>query len=824
VLLAVGLLASIVAGAAWSGSTQNSAENSAAATAASARAGLSQNLQDDADVAGTIGTLVTVNPGLTNSQLSQWYDIDGGKAQHPDILGIGYVENVAPNQLASFEATAEADPPFGLSQGALGGFQLNPPGVRSHYCLLRLGVVEFDLAPTVGGAFQQAAAALSTFLNPGFDECSIGRSWALNPTASATGATVASLTGLVARGESESSAKAANAAITAMFGPVKPICEGIPVYSTGLVPTSATVQQPDLKGWVVMIVATDPLVSSVLASQHSAALTLSYREPSGPSVVLDRVGRAAAGANRETMAVGPSGRWIMNLAVPEPSGPLSPKGQGAAVALAGLLLTLLLFVLVRVLAVSRSQALTLVEQKTGELEHQALHDSLTGLPNRALILDRAQQMLTRARRNNTAIAALHVDLDNFKDINDTVGHAAGDDLLTEIAVRFRSVLRDTDTVGRLGGDEFVVLTEGTRTSATSRNSGAVEVTEETTARLVADRILDSLRDPFRLGDRGSLYTVTASIGVAAGERKSGEDLLRDADVALHEAKLVGNNRIAVFTPEMHTAVVDRFDLESELRTAVRHGQFFLVYQPIFDLRGLRIKGVEALLRWRHPVRGIVAPMEFIPTLESSGMIVEVGRWVLAEACRQTRLWHTAGHPVSISVNASARQFESGDLMIDVCSALELSGLDPHFLVIEITESVLMRDPATMAERLHELKRVGVSVAVDDFGTGYSSMAYLRQFPIDILKIDRSFVSDMTESSEGEALVHTQVQLAKALGLDTVAEGIEEEAQLTKLQLEECEYGQGFFYARPLEAQDAEQFMAEKGHMVMDETAHMMPMN
>jgi diguanylate cyclase (GGDEF)-like protein len=824
VLLAVGLLASIVAGSAWSGSTRNSAENSAAATAASARAGLSQNLQDDADVAGTIGTLVTVNPGLTNSQLSQWYDIDGGKAQHPDILGIGYVENVAPNQLASFEATTEADPPFGLSQGALGGFQLNPPGVRSHYCLLRLGVVEFNLAPTVGGTFQQTVAALSTFLNPGFDECSIGRSWALNPTASATGATVASLTGLVARAESKSSAKAANAAITAMFGPVKPICEGIPIYSTGLAPTSATVQQPDLRGWVVMIVASDPLVSSVLASQHNMALTLSYREPSGPPVVLDHVGRAVAGAYRETMVVGPSGRWIVKLALPEPSGPLSPNGQGAAVASAGLLLTLLLFVLVRVLAISRSQALTLVEQKTGELEHQALHDSLTGLPNRALILDRAQQMLTRGRRSNTSIAALQVDIDNFKDINDTVGHVAGDELLKEIAARFRAVLRDTDTVGRLGGDEFVVLTEGTRTSATPRNSGAVEVTEETMARLVADRILDSLRDPFRLGDRGSLYTVTASVGVAAGDRDSAEDLLRDADVALHEAKLVGNNRIAVFTPEMHTAVVDRFDLESELRAAVRHGQFFLVYQPIFDLRGLRIKGVEALLRWRHPVRGVVAPMEFIPTLESSGMIVEVGRWVLTEACRQTRLWHAAGHPVTISVNASARQFESGDLMIDVCSALELSGLDPHFLVIEITESVLMRDPTTMAERLHELKRVGVSVAVDDFGTGYSSMAYLRQFPIDILKIDRSFVSEMTESSEGEALVHTQVQLAKALGLDTVAEGIEEEAQLTKLQLEECEYGQGFYYARPLEVQDAEQVMAEKGHMVMDETAHMMPTN
>jgi len=426
--------------------------------------------------------------------------------------------------------------------------------------------------------------------------------------------------------------------------------------------------------------------------------------------------------------------------------------------------------------------------------------------------------LTRGRRSNSATALLQIDLDNFKDLNDTIGHAVGDALLKDIAARLTSVLRESDTVGRLEGDEFVVLTEGRLGSGTSHAFGAVEGAEGATgARLVAERILDALREPFSLSDAGSSYVMTASIGIATGDRESAEELLRDADVALHEAKAAGRNRYVFFRPEMHSAVVDRFDLESELRTAVSRKQLFLVYQPIFDLRTMNVRGLEALLRWRHPTRGVVLPMEFIPTLETSGMIVEVGRWVLAEACRQTRLWHDAGHLVCISANVSAVQFEAGDLVGDVRSALERSGLDPRYLVMEITESVLMRDPITMVDRLRELEGIGVRVAVDDFGTGYSSMAYLKQFPIDILKIDRSFVLDMMDSSEGAALVHTLVQLGKAVGFVTVAEGIEDEEQLERLRAEECDNGQGFYYSHPLEAPDAGRFMAEKAGPVTSET-------
>ena len=795
-LLALGLVASSISAVAWHTVAQNSENDSAAATANSARARLSQSLQDDFDVAGTMGTLVTVNPELTNSQASQWFDIDGGTVRHPDILGLGYIENVAPDQLGSFAADVKVDPPFGVSSPD--GFELTPPGQRSHYCLLRIGIFKFHIAPTQNGSLQQALTAMSTFLGPGVDECVATKSqWGIQTAASAGVATVGSLNNVVAR--SGSSAAAAASATEALFGPVEPIVESVPVYSTGLVPATSAGRQADLRGWVIMLVAAAPLVDSVLDSAHGAALTLSYRDPTGPALVVARAGRAVAGAYRETVAAGPSGRWIVQLAVPPAAGPLSPGLQAGVLALGGLVLTLLLFALVRVLAISRSQAFALVEQKTVELEHQSRHNSLTGLPNRAMIYERAEQAMARASGGGPGVALLVIDLDGFRDVNDAFGHDVGDELLREVAYRLSTVLGPACTVGHTSGDQFVVLTDG----------GLVEDPE-----LLARTLLESLTVPYRVRSAAvAPLSMTAGIGIATGLRASASHLLRDADIALYEAKAAGKNRFVVFRPEMHAAVVNRFDLEAELHTAVGQGQFFLVYQPIFDLQSMEVTGMEALLRWKHPTRGVVAPMEFIPILESSGMIVEVGRWVLTEACRQARLWHDAGHLVTVSVNASARQFEAGDLLRDARSAITRSGLDPRFLVIEITESVLMCDPTTMADRLRELKRAGVRIAIDDFGTGYSSMAYLRQLPIDILKIDRSFVADMMESSEGQALVHTLVQLGKALGIVTLAEGIEDEVQLSHLRSEDCDVGQGFYYSRPLEVESAERFMTERAGAV-----------
>jgi diguanylate cyclase (GGDEF)-like protein/PAS domain S-box-containing protein len=434
------------------------------------------------------------------------------------------------------------------------------------------------------------------------------------------------------------------------------------------------------------------------------------------------------------------------------------------------------------------EALALVEEKSRELRHQALHDFLTDLPNRALILDRTEQMLTRARRQHIPVTALSLDLDHFKDINDGLGHAAGDQLLQYVAARLRRALRPSDTVGRLNGDEFVVLAEGA-----SLRAGPA---------LIAERLLNVLHEPFVLCSREGVSTpvvVTASIGIATGVRSRSEDLIRDADFALYQAKVGGRNRYEMFASEMRNSVEDRLVLEADLKTALEAGQFLLEYQPMFNLVDMTTVGIEALLRWKHPNRGTLSPLEFISSLEESGLIVPVGRWILSEACRQSSLWHAAGLPLTLAVNVSARQLESDSFIADVTDALAASGLPPGALVVEITESILMRDGDATIGRLNALKAIGVRIAIDDFGTGYSSLAYLRQFPVDILKIDQSFISATGDYDGGDALLHTLVQLGKELGLETVAEGIETTEQLHRLQYQQCDTGQGFLIARPMGA-------------------------
>jgi diguanylate cyclase (GGDEF)-like protein len=420
----------------------------------------------------------------------------------------------------------------------------------------------------------------------------------------------------------------------------------------------------------------------------------------------------------------------------------------------------------------------------GEIRHQALHDSLTGLPNRVLVLDRISQTLSRARREHTDVAVLFIDLDGLKDINDTLGHATGDRLLQAVGARFSGTLREADTVARLGGDEFVVLADGL-----SLAGGPEQV---------AERLLEVLTEPFSLGGNGHVrISISASIGIASGLRDTAEELLRDADIAMYAAKGSGKNCYAVFETEMHRERRGRHELEADLQAAIGTEQFFLAYQPIFDLSTMAVVGVEALLRWQHPLRGLLQPDEFIPALETSGLIIPVGRWVLLEACRQAMEWRADGDSTRMSVNASARQLDASSLVNDVSHALAMTDLPADDLIVEITETGLMRDAKGAQEQLVALKALGVRIAIDDFGTGYSSLAYLQQFPIDTLKIDRTFIAGMGASPEGSALIHTFMQLGRALHLETLAEGIEEVAQLSQLQAERCQLGQGYLLARPL---------------------------
>jgi diguanylate cyclase (GGDEF)-like protein len=427
-----------------------------------------------------------------------------------------------------------------------------------------------------------------------------------------------------------------------------------------------------------------------------------------------------------------------------------------------------------------------------ELTFLATHDVLTGLPNRKLILDRTEQLLARSRRHGTPLAAVFIDLDNFKLINDTLGHRAGDELLCAVTTRLQSAVRETDTLGRLGGDEFVVIAD--------------ELSLATGPELVAERLLEALSEPFTLTGRAARLKVAASVGVAAGARSSAEELLRDADIAMYRAKCNGKNRYVAFESEMQGAVQSRLELEMDLREALQKNEFFLVYQPIFNLSDMSPSAVEALIRWEHPARGVVQPEEFIPLLEETGLITEIGGWVLREACAQGASWRAAGCQIEMAVNVSARQLDCDEFVTEVHEALQESGLDPHALTIEITETTLMRDAEQTVRRLSAVKDLGVRIAIDDFGTGYSSLTHVQKFPVDALKIDRSFIAGLKDNKEGEALIHTLVQLGKALSIETVAEGIERPRELSVLQGERCDSGQGFLFAKPLDLPATDAFL------------------
>ena len=430
-----------------------------------------------------------------------------------------------------------------------------------------------------------------------------------------------------------------------------------------------------------------------------------------------------------------------------------------------------------------------------QLRHSALHDPLTGLPNRALIGDRIDGALRRAERGKGSVAVLFVDVDNFKTVNDSLGHTAGDELLRELADRLRATLRPGDTIGRLGGDEFVVVAE--RLDSPNFAIG------------IAERLLGVLAEPFQLAERQ--VHLSASIGIAIGQvgDRGSDELLRRADTAMYAAKAESKGTYRLFVPELDDQALSRLDLEIDLRRALDSGELSLAYQPIIDLASGDLTGFEALARWER-AGGAVRPDEFIPLAEDTGLIVPLGRWVLREACQHAADWQAIhGRELSIAVNVSARQLDDPDFIGDVRDVLAATEVSPHALVLEITESVLMTNAEATRLRLRDLKKLGVRLAIDDFGTGYSSLSYLRDFPVDILKIDRSFVDGIHSDPAARALVHSMIGLAHALGLSTVAEGVESREQAEQLMAESCVEAQGYYYARPMPAEAVPAYLSAR---------------
>ena len=431
----------------------------------------------------------------------------------------------------------------------------------------------------------------------------------------------------------------------------------------------------------------------------------------------------------------------------------------------------------------------ITERKRAEerLAHLARYDHLTGLGNRVLFQESLEGALARAHRGARPVALMFLDLDRFKAVNDTLGHASGDLLLKTVAERLRGSVRETDTVSRMGGDEFGVILEGI-------NAGQ-------DAAVVARKIIHALSQPFDLD--GHEVVVTCSIGIAVAPSSPGDVLVRDADAAMYRAKQQGRNNYQFYTPEMNAQAFQRLTLETNMRAALEREEFVLSYQPQVDLATGRICGAEALLRWRDPHSGLVPPDEFIHVLEDSGLIVPVGEWVLRTACAQARAWEDAGLvPIRISVNISGRQFNQDDLAGRLARILDETGLDPNYLELELTESLLMEDIAVSNAMLDELRvLMGLRLSVDDFGTGYSSLSYLKRFPLDTLKIDRSFVRDIATDRDDAAIVASIISLAHNLQLEVIAEGVETEEQLAYLREKGCDIVQGFYFSEPLPAQD-----------------------
>ncbi|MDT4994739.1 MAG: hypothetical protein QOH97_4631 [Actinoplanes sp.] len=438
-----------------------------------------------------------------------------------------------------------------------------------------------------------------------------------------------------------------------------------------------------------------------------------------------------------------------------------------------------------------------------QLVHEVYHDALTQLANRTLFRERLAEALDQRHRDDD-VAVLFLDLDGFKEVNDSLGHLAGDQLLVQVAVRLRESVRAGDMVARFGGDEFAVLIQAPLGSAD--------------AELVAGRIVDGLDAPFLIDTRD--IHVAASIGLAsagltgenpavAGEAGEAEQLMRNADLAMYRAKSAGGGCYASYDPQMFSVLVERLELEADLRTALDRGELRLHYQPTIELATSTVVGFEALVRWQHPTRGLISPLDFIPIAEATGLIVPLGRWVLTEACRQAVAWLREGFTgeLKMAVNVSVRQFDRGDLAAVVADVLAETGMPAHQLILEMTESVLMTDTEENLAQLVRLKALGVKLAIDDFGTGYSSLAYLRRFPVDKLKIDRSFVERLGEKAD-DALANTIVQLGHSLGMTTVAEGIEEYGQLAALRAMGCDFAQGFYFSRPVPADEAGRLLRE----------------
>ncbi len=754
-LVLAGIIASVLGARAVARSDADKARLAFHLASAEIASTLTLAIQHEEDLIVSASAFITGNPDASPADFDRWAEAVRAMQRYPELQNIGFLKLVPASRLPAFEARLAAQPvrPLGPGSVAPGGpLQVLPAGNRPYYCLAVAGL----------------ARSAASYLPAGLDYCAIAPM-------------------LI-------SARASGQATYAPVQGRRATALGIetPVYRGGSTPTTVAAREHAFVGWLGELIVPGVVLSRAL--EGHPGLAVSFRYAGSGSHAVFTSGPPPTGAQSTEITLGNG--WTVQSFGAGVSDSVLASTHALMLLIGGTLLSGLLGLLMLLLATGRMRALSLVREKTRELSHLALHDPLTGLPNRALVLDRAEQMLARtARQPGTVAGALYIDIDGFKHVNDNLGHAAGDRLLRVTGERLQKATRDQDTVGRLGGDEFVVLVE-TRADEPKPDE-------------LADRLTETLREPLELGEEGKCFSVTASIGVAVGHYATPDELLRDADLALYAAKAAGKDRYALFDASLYSDAEGRLALQADLSAAVQENQLFLHYQPIFDLASQRVVGVEALVRWRHPQRGVVAPGSFIPLAEESRLIVPIGRWVLEEACRQAAAWSVEGHALGISVNVSAYQLNRREFAEDVRHALASSGIEPSSLTLEITETTLVRDVPSACERLQEVKALGVRIAIDDFGTGYASLSHLQRMPVDVLKIDRSFVAALGDGGQSRALLAAILGVGESLSLNVVAEGIEEHEQRITLEAMGCEMAQGFLLGHPGPAREIEVLLGQR---------------
>jgi diguanylate cyclase (GGDEF)-like protein len=578
-----------------------------------------------------------------------------------------------------------------------------------------------------------------------------------------------------------------------------------PVYRGNAIPHSVFGREAASVGWLREVIAPNVLLAEALRGHESSAVRLVYRASntsigfaSGSPQLVDAT-TPPPGTQSTTLQL--HNGWTVQSFASVPSTSVLGDGSALALLIVGCALSALLGVLVFVLGGGRAPVVVRVAQprkpSAADAPSEDLHDPLTGLPNRALMIDRAECMLARAgRQSGLLVGALFIDIDWFKDVNEKLGDAAGDQILKIVAERLEAVVRAGDTVGRLGGDEFVLLVESAARGARLDS--------------LARRVVESLHKPFELEGFGPSFFLTASIGVAFGRYSSPEDLLRDAQLALHAAKAAGKDRYTLFNANMRSVIEGRGVLEVELNAALAEKQFFLLYEPIYDLATGKVAGLDALMRWLHPKRGVVLPDDFIPLAEETGLTVPIGRWALEEACTRAAAWNVEGHQIGVSVEVTPNQLNRDGFVTDVRRALQQSGVEPSMLTLAIAETTVMSDVGAAVERLEEIKQLGVRIAIDDFGgSGYAYHSDLRRLPLDFLKVDRSSLAASEDEDYRTWLLEAIMIVGRDLSLTVVAKGIESFEQLSALQGMGCAMAQGTLMGKPVPANGIENVLGVK---------------